>query len=50
MIDPDNPVVKLCAEGMQAEAKQHFDEAKRLFERAWEASKDDYEAVLQHII
>ena len=36
MIDPNNPVVKLCAEGMQAEAEElrwlNFDELKMLAE------------------
>ena len=42
-IDPGNPVVKLCADGMSAEAEGRADEAKALFEQAWEAAADDYE-------
>jgi tetratricopeptide (TPR) repeat protein len=43
-IDPNNPVVRLCVQGMQAEARGRFDEARSLFARAWEASSDDFEA------
>jgi tetratricopeptide (TPR) repeat protein len=43
-MDPNNAVVKLCAAGMAAEAEGRNDEAQALFERAWEASCDDFEA------
>jgi hypothetical protein len=42
-IDPANPVVRLCADGMSAEAEGRADVAKSLFEQAWEAAADDYE-------
>ena len=42
-IDPDNPVVKLCADGMSAEAQEHAEQAKALYEQAWEIAADDYE-------
>ena len=45
-MDPENPVVKLCAEGMQAEMEGRHDDARVLFARAWEASTDDYEACI----
>lgn len=45
-MDSDNPVVKLCVEGMQAEAEQRFDDARMLFMQAWHASKDDYDACI----
>ena len=44
VIDPANPVVALCAEGMAAEGTPA--EAKRLFERAWAARQDDYDAAI----
>jgi tetratricopeptide (TPR) repeat protein len=44
LIDPNNPVVKLCAEGMRAESEGRNEAALRLFTQAWEASQDDYEA------
>lgn len=46
MMDPENPIVKLCAEGMQAEAKRDFVQAKGLFETAWQTAQDDYEAAI----
>ena len=44
LIDPTNPVVALCAEGMAAEGTPA--EALRLFERAWAARRDDYDAAI----
>ena len=43
-IDPTNPVVALCAAGMAAEGTPA--EARRLFERAWAARRDDYDAAI----
>jgi hypothetical protein len=43
-IDPTNPVVALCAEGMASEGTPA--EALRLFERAWAMRRDDYDAAL----
>jgi len=40
--DPENPVVKLCSEGMMAEAEEN-DAAKVLFEKAWTIASDDFE-------
>lgn len=42
-MDPNNQVVRLCTEGMQAEAAGDNAEAKRLFEQAWAEATDDYE-------
>ena len=39
----ENPVVKLCAEGMQAESEGHPNRAYALFRRAWAAAGDTYE-------
>ena len=44
MIDPTNPVVALCAEGMATEGTPA--EARRLFERAWAMRRDDYDAAI----
>ena len=41
-MDPGNPVVALCAAGMEREGTP--EEARVLFERAWEIRRDDYEA------
>lgn len=43
-MDPDDPVVALCAEGMRAEAEGRPDDARALFARAWDAATDDYGA------
>ena len=45
-MNPDNPVVKLCAAGMAAEGEGRRADAKALFEQAWDASVDDYEACI----
>lgn len=45
-MDPNNPVVKLCVEGMQAEGAGRHDEARALFTRAWDTRTDDWEACM----
>ena len=45
-MDPDNPIVRLCVEGMKAEMEGRTDEARQLFMQAWEQSKDDYDACI----
>ena len=45
-IDPDNPVVRLCAEGMQLEQARRVDEARTTFDRAWTEARDDFEACI----
>lgn len=45
-MDPSNPVVGLCAEGMKAEGEGRHDDARDLFMKAWEARTDDYEACI----
>ena len=42
-MDPDNPVIRLCADGMSAETAGRTDEAQGLFEQAWAIATDDYE-------
>lgn len=44
VIDPTNPVVTLCAEGMAVEGSP--DDARRLFAQAWAARRDDYDAAI----
>jgi hypothetical protein len=41
-LDPANPVVALCAEGMQKEGTPS--EAKRCFQEAWDLRQDDVDA------
>jgi tetratricopeptide (TPR) repeat protein len=45
-MDTNNPVVKLCMDGMAAEAKGKFDDALHLFEQAWSICQDDYDACM----
>jgi hypothetical protein len=44
LIDPTNPVMALCAQGMAVDGSPL--EALRLFERAWAARRDDYDAAI----
>ena len=46
MIDIDNPVVKLCLEGTQAEFQGRIDDARALYRQAWDISQDDYEGCI----
>ena len=45
-MDRDNPIVKLCVDGMKAESEGTMDDARRLFVQAWEQSKNDFEACI----
>ena len=45
-LDPNNPVVKLCVAGMQAEGENRLDEAHKLFRAAWAARQDDFDACI----
>jgi len=41
--DPENKVVQLCSQGMQAEAEGKTDEAHNLFQQAWDIAANDFE-------
>ena len=45
-MDPNNPAVKLCVAGMQAENEGRSADAKALFEQAWAEAQDDFEACI----
>lgn len=45
-MDPNNPVSKLCAEGMKAEGKGNHARALELFLEAWEIASDAFEACI----
>jgi len=45
-IDPQNVVVRYCAEGIQAEQSGQRDEALRLFTLAWDNSTDAFERTI----
>ncbi|GII84300.1 hypothetical protein Ssi03_22900 [Sphaerisporangium siamense] len=43
-MDPANVVVRLCTEGMRAEAEGRPEDARRLFDQAWAERSDDFDA------
>jgi hypothetical protein len=45
-MDPNNPVVKLCAAGISAEMAGRHDEAAKLYQDAWNARTGNYEACI----
>jgi hypothetical protein len=45
-LDLENPVIKLCIAGTQAEFLGLNEEARALYLQAWEAARDDYEACI----
>jgi hypothetical protein len=45
-MNPENPVVKLCVQGMEFESKGDFEEASKFFLSAWSHSTDDFERCL----
>ncbi len=46
VIETNNPVIKLCVEGTRAEFERRIPDARILYKRAWELSRDDYEACI----
>jgi tetratricopeptide (TPR) repeat protein len=45
-MDPNNPVVKLCAQGIEIEMKGRRDEARSLYLQAWQLRQDDVDACI----
>jgi hypothetical protein len=45
-LDPENPVVKLCLEGMRLEGEGKPEAARDCFARAWEAAADAFDACI----
>lgn len=45
-MEPDNPVIQLCIAGTQAEFKGQAARARALYQAAWDAAQDDYEACI----
>jgi len=43
LFDPNNKIVKLCAEGMAAEGQGEMAKAKNLFIQAWDEARSDFE-------
>lgn len=42
--DPENIVVQLCVKGMTAEGEGKIEEAKQLFQQAWDVATNNFEA------
>ena len=45
-MDINNPVIKLCLEGTQAEFAKQPERAKALYDQAWSLASDGYEACI----
>jgi hypothetical protein len=46
VIDPNNPVVKLCAVGIAEEMAGRREEAAKLYQDAWDSRTNDYESCI----
>jgi len=46
MMDLSNPVIQLCIQGARAEFEHRIEDARLLYQQAWEASTDNYEACI----
>jgi len=45
-MDPTNPVIRLCVQGVEAEQQQRLDDARAHYQNAWRASRNDVEACI----
>jgi mannose/cellobiose epimerase-like protein (N-acyl-D-glucosamine 2-epimerase family) len=45
-MDLSNPVIQLCIEGSRAEFENRPEDARRLYQQAWDIACDDYEACI----
>lgn len=45
-IDPNNPIVKLCSEGIAAEMAGDRTKAAALYQQAWDTRKDEYDGCI----
>ena len=43
-MDTDNPVIQLCMAGTRAEFEHRLEDARVLYQQAWDTRTDDYEA------
>ena len=41
--DPNNPVIELCVQGMNAEGEGKIEEAHQFFQRAWDTAENNFE-------
>lgn len=45
-MDTTNPIIQLCIEGTRAEFEHRLEDARGLYQQAWDARTDDYEACI----
>ena len=45
-MDLANPIIQLCIEGSRAEFERRLEDACALYQSAWDAHRDDYEACI----
>ena len=45
-MDLSNPVIQLCMDGTRAEFEHRIEDARSLYQQAWEARTDDYDACI----
>jgi tetratricopeptide (TPR) repeat protein len=45
-MDTTNPIIQLCMQGAFAEFEKRFDDARTLYQQAWDLHADDYEACI----
>src|SRR5678816_2254849 len=45
-MDTTNPIIQLCMDGTRAEFEHRLDDARVLYQQAWEARTDDYDACI----
>lgn len=45
-MNTNNPVIQLCLQGTRAEFERRLEDARKLYQQAWQAHTDDYEACI----
>lgn len=45
-MDTNNPVIQLCMQGIRAEFEHRIEDARFLYQKAWDARTDGYEACI----
>lgn len=45
-MDTSNPVIQLCIAGARAEFEHRLEDARSIYQQAWDAHTDDYEACI----
>lgn len=45
-MDTSNPVIQLCIQGARAEFEHRVDDARALYQQAWDLHADEYEACI----